>query len=246
MLTAMLLSTSETAVAAAEKGITVNGPHVIWKIPIPGFPLYITESIVVQWFVMAIVLALCLFLTSKLEVIPTTRRQAVAEWIVGFFRGTVTDTMGMKYRAYIPYIAAVFMFSLLSSLMSLLGLRSPTADLSVTGAWAIMTFVLTQYNKFKTGGVKGFFKSFVDPYPFMLPFNIIGEVANPVALALRHFGNLVGGMVIGALIYFALGNFAIGIPAVASLYFDIFSSVMQAYIFIMLTMCYISSADCSE
>ena len=80
----------------------------------------------------------------------------------------------------------------------------------------------------------------------MLPFNIIGEVANPVSLALRHFGNLVAGMVIGSLIYFALGNFAILVPAVASLYFDIFSAVMQAYIFIMLSMSYISGAECGD
>lgn len=239
MPTALLL-------AAESSGITVNGPHVWVSFDLFGIPINITESILVQWLVIAIVLVVCLVLTSKLEVVPTTRRQALAEMIVGFFKGTVEDTMGQKYKAYVPYIAALFCFSLLSSLMSLLGLRSPTADLSVTGAWAIITFVLTQYNKFKTGKVKGFLKSFVDPYPFMLPFNIIGEIANPVSLALRHFGNLVGGMVIGALIYFALGQvFApILIPAITSLYFDIFSAVMQAYIFIMLTMCYVSSAEC--
>ena len=89
-------------------------------------------------------------------------------------------------------------------------------------------------------------KSFVEPLPFMLPFNIIGEFANPLALTLRLFGNMVAGIVIGSLIYFALGNFAILIPAVASLYFDIFSAVMQAYIFIMLSMSYISSAECGD
>ena len=78
----------------------------------------------------------------------------------------------------------------------------------------------------------------------MLPFNIIGELANPVSMALRLFGNLVAGMVIGGLIYWALGSFAILIPAVASLYFDIFSAVIQSYIFIMLTMSYVSNAEC--
>ena len=125
-----------------------------------------------------------------------------------------------------------------------MGLRNPTADVSVTGTFAIMTFILVQYNRAKTGKFKGYFKSFVEPLPFMLPFNIIGEVANPLALALRLFGNMIAGTVIGGLIYFALGNFAILVPAVASLYFDIFSAVMQSYIFIMLSMSYISSAEC--
>jgi F-type H+-transporting ATPase subunit a len=211
-----------------------------------GITVNLTESIVVQWIVILILLAVILIITHNMKVVPETRRQALAEMIVGFFQGTVNDTMGSKYKKYIPYIGCLFCFSLISSLMSLLGLRSPTADLSVTGAWALITFFMTQYNRAKTGGVKGYFKSFVEPLPFMLPFNIIGEIANPVSLALRHFGNLVAGMVIGSLIYFALGNFAILIPAVASLYFDIFSAVMQAYIFIMLTMSYISSAECGD
>ena len=80
--------------------------------------------------------------------------------------------------------------------------------------------------------------------PFMLPFNIIGEIASPLSQALRIFGNMVAGMVIGGLIYFALGNFAILVPAITSLYFDIFSAVIQAYIFTTLTMAYISGAEC--
>lgn len=239
MPTALLL-------ASESSGITVNGPLVVASFELFGITWNLTESIVVQWLVILILLAVVLILTHNMKVIPETRRQAAAEWIVEFFRGTVDMSMGSKYRVYQPYIAALFCFSLISSLMSLLGLRSPTADISVTGAWALITFVMIQYNRAKTGKAKGYFKSFIEPMPFMLPFNIIGEVANPVSLALRHFGNLVAGMVIGSLIYFALGNFAILVPAVASLYFDIFSAVMQAYIFIMLSMSYISSAECGD
>ncbi|MGN1422913.1 MAG: F0F1 ATP synthase subunit A [Oscillospiraceae bacterium] len=239
MPTALLL-------ASESGGITVNGPLVVASFELFGITWNLTESIIVQWLVILILLAVVLILTHNMKVIPETRRQAAAEWIVEFFRGTVDMSMGTKYKVYQPYIAALFCFSLISSLMSLLGLRSPTADISVTGAWALITFVMIQYNRAKTGKAKGYFKSFIEPMPFMLPFNIIGEVANPVSLALRHFGNLVAGMVIGSLIYFALGNFAILVPAIASLYFDIFSAVMQAYIFIMLSMSYISSAECGD
>lgn len=231
---------------ASEGGITINGPLVVTSFNLFGITFNLTESIIVQWFVILILLAVILILTHNMKVIPETRRQCAAEWLVSFFSNTVDDAMGKKYRRYRPYIGALFCFSMISSLMSLLGLRAPTADVSVTGTWAIITFFLVQITRARTGKFKGYFKSFVEPMPFMLPFNIIGEFANPLSLALRHFGNLVAGMVIGALIYFALGNFAIGIPAVTSLYFDIFSAFMQAYIFIMLTMSYISSADCSE
>ena len=175
---------------------------------------------------------------------PETRRQAAAEMLVEFVRDTVHGTMGKKYNAYTPYIMTLLCYIMINNLMGLMGLRNPTADISVTGTFAIMTFILVQYNRAKTGKFKGYFKSFVEPLPFMLPFNIIGEVANPLALALRLFGNMVAGTVIGGLIYFALGNFAVLVPAVASLYFDIFSAVMQSYIFIMLSMSYISSAEC--
>jgi len=242
----MVFMPTALILASESSGISVNGPLIVASFDLFGITFNLTESIIVQWLVILILLAVILILTHNMKVVPETKRQAAAEWIVEFFQGTVESTMGSQYKRYIPYIGALFCFSLISSLMSLLGLRSPTADVSVTGSWALITFFLIQFNRAKTGKVKGYFKSFVEPLPFMLPFNIIGEVANPVSLALRHFGNLMGGMVIGSLIYFALGNFAILVPAVASLYFDIFSAVMQAYIFVMLTMSFVSNAECGD
>ena len=214
-----------------------------------GFTVKLSETVVVQWIVIAILGVIFFILGRNLKVRPESRRQVIAEYIVGLFSGMVNDSMGVSYKKYTPYISALFCFSLCSSLMGLLGLRSPTSDLSVVGAWALITFVLVQRNKFKTGGVKGFFKAFVDPLPFMLPFNIIGEIANPVSQALRHFANILSGVVIGGLIYFALGQFAagvftVGLPAILSLYFDLFSSVVQAYIFTTLTMSYVAMAEC--
>lgn len=229
---------------ASEAGYTVNGPLVVASFDLFGITWNLTESVIVQWIVMLILLVVMLILTHKMEVIPKTKRQAMAEWIVTLVQGMVDTTMGEKYKKYTTYIGALLCFILINNLMSLLGLRNPTADISVTGAMAIITFVMTQYNRAKTGKVKGYFHAFIEPMPFMLPFNIIGEIANPVSQALRLFGNMVAGMVIGGLIYFALGNFAILIPAVASLYFDIFSAVIQAYIFTTLTMAYISGAEC--
>lgn len=246
MPTALLFASEGGAAAeqAVEKGISVNGPLVVASFDLFGITFNLTESIIVQWIVMLILFIVVLIITRNLKVVPETKRQAAAEWIVEFFRDTVNGTMGEKYPRHVPYFAALFCFIMLNNLMGLFGLRNPTADVSVTGSFAIITFCMVQYNKAKTGKFKGFMKSFVEPMPFMLPFNIIGEFANPLALALRLFGNMIAGTVINALIYFALGKLAILIPAIASLYFDIFSAVMQAYIFIMLSMSYISSADC--
>lgn len=228
---------------------TVEGPLKSAEFNIGGFTVELSETVVVQWIVMLILGVLFFILGRNLKVRPESRRQVIAEYIVATFSGMVNDSMGASYKKYTPYISALFCFSLCSSLMGLLGLKSPTSDLSVVGAWALITFVLVQRNKFKTGGVKGFFKAFIDPMPFMLPFNIIGEIANPVSQALRHFANILSGVVIGGLIYFALGQFAagvftIGLPAILSLYFDLFSSVVQAYIFATLTMSYVAMAEC--
>lgn len=229
---------------ASEASFTVEGPLVVASFDLFGITWNLTESIIVQWIVMLILLVVILIITHKMEIIPKTRRQVMAEWIVTFSQNMVETTMGSKYRGYTTYIGSLICFLLLNNLMSLFGLKNATSDISVTGAIAIITFVLTQVNRAKTGGVKGYFGSFVQPLPFMLPFNIIGEIANPVSQALRIFGNMVAGMVIGGLIYFALGNFAILVPAVLSLYFDVFSAVIQAYIFTTLTMAYISGAEC--
>ena len=239
-----LMMLSEAAPAAAEKSFEISGPMVVASWEMFGITWNLTESVIVQWIVMLVILAVCLILGTGLKAVPTTRRQALAEMLISALRGMVNDGMGTKYKAYIPYIGILMVYVMFNSLISLFGLRAPTADVSVTASLAMITFFMTQYNRAKTGKLKGYLKAFVDPLPFMLPFNIIGEFANPVSMALRLFGNLVAGMVIGGLIYFALGNFAILIPAVASLYFDIFSAVIQSYIFVMLTMSYISSAEC--
>ncbi len=245
MSTALLMA-SEAAAEAAESAFTINGPLVVASWEMFGMTWNLTESVIVQWIVMAIILVICLVLGTGLKVVPTTRRQALAEWLVTFVNDMVDGSMGEKYKSYRPYIGILLVYVILCNLISLLGLRAPTADVSVTGTLAIITFFMTQYNRAKTGKLKGYLKSFIDPLPFMLPSNIIGEISNPVSMALRLFGNMVAGMVIGGLIYWALGNVMppVVIPAVASLYFDIFSGVIQAYIFTMLTMSYISNAEC--
>ena len=208
---------------------SVEGPLKSISFDIGSYNVVISESIVVQWIVMLVLGIVFFILGRNLKVRSTSRRQMAAEYLVNFFNNMVRDTMGEKYRKYTPYIGGLFCFSILSSLMGLFGFRCPTSDLSVIAAWGITTFVLTLRNKLKTGGIKGYLKGFIEPMPFMLPFNIIGDIANPVAL-----GQVANGLA------------SIGVPAVCSLYFDLFSAFIQAYIFCTLTMAYVSMAECGD
>lgn len=213
----------------------------------------ISESVVTGWLVILIVLAVCLILTRNLQKVPTSKRQCAAEYIVETVNNMIGANMGSDSMAYAPYIAAVFAYILIGTLISMIGFRSITADISVTGSLALMTFVLITYTKIRSHGIGKYLLSFVNP------LNIISEVATPVAMALRLFGNVAGGMIITVILYAALGAasgsvynllgftadayyfniFQIGIPAVLSIYFDLFSGAIQSYVFIMLTMAYI-------
>ena len=234
------------------------------NIPILG-DLQISETMVVSWIVMAVIAVLCLWLTHDLKVTNISKRQAVAEFLVekanNFVRG---NTGGYNFDYMIPFIAALFTTSVFSNLISLLGLRSPTADLSTEAAWAVVVFIMITAKKIQTNKLGGYLKGFTQPIPVMTPFNILSELATPVSMACRHFGNILSGVVIDGLIYAALatatkalfglipgavGNvlgtipfLSVGLPAITSLYFDWFSGVMQAFIFCMLTIMYIANA----
>ncbi|MDR0197754.1 MAG: F0F1 ATP synthase subunit A [Oscillospiraceae bacterium] len=221
-----------------EKGNLIDDEGVVFK-------FNLTTSVTAQWVMLAIAGTLFFILGRNLKVVPTEKRQILAEWIVGFFRGMVKDGMGEKYLSYAPYIGGVFCLSMFSSLSSLLGMRSPTADISIIAGWGTMTFILVQINKFKTGGVIGAGKSLLQPVAPLLPINLLSEITNPLSQTFRHFGNILAGTIIMGVIYFALHYFAILLPAVLSLYFDIFGAVIQAYVFTTLITVYVSGADCS-
>lgn len=216
----------------------------------------LSETIIVTWIIMGIITIACLLLTRNLQKVPTTKTQIFAEFLVCGVNKLVTDTMGEKavkrLPNMVPYIGSLFVFFALSNLAGLLGFRSPTTDLDTTFAWAIMTFVMIYYAGIKTKGLS-YFKGLLEPLPFLLPLNIIGELAKPISLCFRPFGNILGGAVIMSLFYQFLAylssliglNIPIGqllIPVPLHLYFDLFAGVLQAFIFIMLTMVFVGIA----
>lgn len=248
--------------------IDISGPVIYYRIP-TGIPILgdilITQTLVVSWIVMALITGACIWLTRDLRVENISKRQAFAEMLVEMANNLVrNNTGGTRFDKLIPFVAALFATSVVSNLISLTGLRSPTADLSTEAAWAVVVFIMITANKIKAGGLAGYLKGFTQPIPVMTPFNVLSELATPVSMACRHFGNILSGVVISTLIYAslavattallgwlpgALGQVLgsipfldVGIPAIAGVYFDWFSGVMQAFIFSMLTIMYIANA----
>ncbi len=186
--------------------LAINGARVIAQIenvPIFG-TIQITQTLVVSWLVMIIITGLCIWLGHDLKVTGISRKQAVAEMLATSLLNFVRGNMGTGFDHYIPLIGTIFVTSVVSNLISLVGLWSPTADLMTELAWALVVFVLITYHKIKASGIGGYLKGFLDPIFVMAPINVMSECFTPVSMACRHFGNILSGTVISALIYAAL------------------------------------------
>lgn len=247
----------------AADGINIAGARIYFTIPMPLQDLPVTESQVNSLLVVLSVLSLCLYLTHGIKEVPDSKRQYIAEWIVEKAENLVKENMGKFFEGFAPFIASIIVLSALSSLLTLFGLYPPTSDLNIVAGWAILIFVLITYYKSKCGPIV-YMKSFAEPVPLLLPINIISEVATPVSMAFRHYGNVLSGTVISVLIAAGLQGLSslvlgwlpgtlgeipllqVGLPAILSLYFDIFSGCLQAYIFAVLSMMYVSGSFPAE
>ena len=287
--------------------LDVTGAFIYFTIPVFG-GIPITQTTVSSLIVTIILCWACVYLGKNLKKRPDGK-QVLVEKGVMMLRNMVVETMGAHNTHWTPFIGTIFLSSICGSLIGLTGfLRSSTADLSCTLVWALMVTAIIWYNNIKNLGFLGWLKGFTEPIVVMTPMNIISEIAQPVSMAFRHFGNVAGGGVITALIYSALslastavlnliaasgwivsiillaagavllllwkknrkkaplvfgiisavlGVFglmqatglltgvpvlAYGLPAVLSCYFDLFSGFVQAYVFTLLTMVYISAS----
>ena len=241
--------------------IQVTGPKIYFEIPIFG-GIKITQTTVSLLAVTILLMVASYFLTKKLSKRPG-KAQVIVEKLISMLYGLVEDTMGKHNLVFAPYIGTIFLSSIVGTLIGMTQIfRSTTADLSVTLAWAIVTSLMVWYNNIKNFGLKAWLKGFTEPIVVMTPMNIVSEIAQPVSMAFRHFGNVAGGSVLTALIYGALAAltsvvfswlpdaaaaifppiFQVGIPAFLSIYFDLFSGFVQALVFSLLTMVYVGGA----
>ena len=287
--------------------LQVTGAFIYFEIPIFG-GIPITQT-TVSFLIVTIALCLaCYFLGRDLKIRPDGK-QVLVEKGVMMLRNMVVETMGEHNAHWLPFIGTIFLSSICGTLIGLTGfLRSATADISCVIVWALMVTAIIWYNNIKNNGFLGWLKGFTEPIVVMTPMNIVGEIAQPVSMAFRHFGNVAGGGVITSIIYASLsaasvgvlnliarsgwlmgsvlilagamlillwskkrkvialifgiicaviGLFgllqglgilsgvpilALGVPAVLSCYFDLFSGFVQAYVFSLLTMVYIAGS----
>ena len=186
--------------------VSINGARILAtfeNVPIFG-TVQITQTLAVAWLVMLIISGLCIWLGSNLKVTGISRKQAAAETIYNALINFVHDKMGTGFDRYIPLVGTIFITSIVSNLISLLGIWSPTADLMTELGWALVVFVLITYHKIKASGIGGYLKGFLDPIFVMAPINVMSELFTPISMACRHFGNILSGTVISALIYGSL------------------------------------------
>lgn len=241
----------------ASEGITITGARIYFTIPMPIQNFPVTESQVNSAIVMIVIFFFCLFITHGMTEKIKLKRQHLAEIIVEKVDSLVNENMGEYFKGFSPFIIAILALSAFSSLITLCGLYPPTSDINIVGGWAILVFILITYYKMKCGPVN-YLKGFAEPVALLAPINFISEFATPVSMAFRHYGNVLSGTVISVLLGTALSGlssmllgwlpgfladiplFQVGIPAVLSIYFDVFSGCLQAFIFAMLTMMYVS------
>lgn len=219
--------------------------RVIDLFKVNGQVLGITETQINTWIIMAALTIFALIVRAKVKnfkEVPETKFQNIIELLVDFFGNFTASTMGETNRGFCYFYGPMFLFILLANLSGLVGLRPPTGDIATTFALSLTTFFMIHGYGVKAKGLS-YFKGFLEPMPFLLPLNVIGELATPISLSFRLFGNILGGTIIMGLYYAMMPWFlTIGVPAVFHLYFDVFAGALQTLIFVMLSMTFVSSA----
>lgn len=210
--------------------ISINGAKILYtveNVPLLG-KINITQTVLVSWVVLAIIAVLCIWLGCGLRVTNISRKQAVAEMAVTALVKFVRGNMGTEFDRYIPLVGTIFITSIVSNLISVLGIWSPTADLMTELGWALVVFVLITYHKIKSSGIGGYLKGFLDPIFVMAPINVMAELFTPISMACRHFGNILSGTVISALVYGALTAASHSLLGLISRYWIIAAGLVAA------------------
>ncbi len=184
--------------------ISIDGAYIYFTIPIFG-GINVTQTMLSLVVVTTVLCTAFILLGKDLKRQAPDKRQTLVEYGVGMLRDMVVGSMGAHNLNWLPFISTIFLSSLVGSLVGLTGfLRSTTADLSTVITWAVLVSVIIWYNNIKHKGFLGWLKGFTEPIAVMTPMNIISEIAQPVAMGFRHFGNVAGGGVITTLLYTAL------------------------------------------
>ncbi|MBU1273746.1 MAG: F0F1 ATP synthase subunit A [Proteobacteria bacterium] len=191
-----------------------------------------------SWLVMAVLVVFGFLATRKLSFLPGPW-QTLGEMMVSAFHGLVADALDEHNRHYFPLIITVFLFIWLSNMLGVIpGLSEPTKDLNTPLAYGLMGFAISHYAGIKTKGIKAYLNEYVQPMFFMAPLNIIGELSKVVSISFRLYGNIMG----GSIIILVVSDLVYGLilPPALNAFFGLFVGTIQAFVFTMLTLVYIS------
>lgn len=199
----------------------------------------ISESVVVTWIIMAVVVLASILLTRNLKVEHPGRGQLMLEYAVTWLQGIGKGIVGEEGREYASYLTSVLIYLGIANLIGILGFKPPTKDMNVTAALAVMSIILIEAAGIRRKGMKRWLKGFTEPVALVTPINILEIFIKPLSLCMRLFGNVLGAFVIMKLIECIL---PVGLPVLFSMYFDLFDGLIQAYVFVFLTGLFIKEA----
>ena len=203
---------------------------VAFTIPVLG-GIPVSQSVVVSWIIMAALTLAAILLTRNLKPVPG-RRQLVLEMFVGLINNFSRDIIGKEWRRFAPWLGTAALYITCANLIGLVGLVPPTKNLNVTAALGLSSMVVIYTAAFRVHGVRGGFGQFLKPSPVMLPINIMEVAIRPLALCMRLFGNILGAFIIMEMLKLLV---PVVLPAVFSLYFDLFDGLIQTVVFVFLT-----------
>ncbi|WP_226036305.1 F0F1 ATP synthase subunit A [Aquibacillus saliphilus] len=232
--------------------------HDLWGISWLDFNLSTVAMTIISSIIVFII---CVLASRKLQMKPTGF-QNFMEWIVDFVKGIIGDTMDWRTgKVFLPLGLTLMAYIFVSNILGVITMgvydhelwwKSPTSDAGLTLTLSTMVIVLTHFYGIKIRGVKAYGKTFVEPVPFLFPLKVVEEIANTLTLGLRLFGNIFAGEILLSLIAklaFSFGAISIVgaiIPMIAWQGFSLFIGAIQAFIFTMLTMVYMSHKVSSD
>ncbi|QDU14058.1 ATP synthase subunit a [Gimesia maris] len=202
--------------------------------------LILNRTILFTWLVMGLLTCGSWFITRRLSTSAhLSRGQNLLEVLVSGLRNQIQEVSQQDPGPYLPFIGTLFLFIVVSNTLSIVpGYHAPTSSISTTAALATCVFVAVPLYGIASQGLVDYLKQYIRPSVLMLPFNIIGELSRTLALAVRLYGNIMSGSVIGAIL---LGFVPLFVPILMQA-FGLLTGIIQAYIFSVLAMVYIASA----
>lgn len=203
-------------------------------------------AIIMSWVVIALLVLLALWLRRGLrqpvEEKPT-RTQAALDTLIGLLKGQLADNFSSERLAIMmfPFVSTLFLYVLFSNWLGVVPyMTSPTQDINVTFGLALSVFVISHVLAIRFRGIRRWLKGFTEPYAFMLPINLVGEIAKPLSHAFRLFGNILAGTFLVTVIMVKF--MPIALPPVLSIVFGLFFGAIQAFVFAILAVAYINVA----